>query len=80
MNDKLQRFLENLLPFLVSGIGIALVIGIFIMFSYVLIWGILIGVILWLVSLVKGLLFTSASSHKKPTKAKGRIIEHNEKD
>ncbi|MCC5016276.1 MULTISPECIES: hypothetical protein [Legionella] len=76
MNEKLQRLLENIVPFLMLGIAIALVIGLFIMFSYVLIWGLLIGGILWAISFVKSYFFPSNT----PTKTEGRVIEHNDKD
>lgn len=76
MNEKLQRLLENIVPFLMLGIAIALIIGLFIMFSYVLIWGLLIGGILWAVSFVKSYFFSSNT----PTKTEGRVIEHNDKD
>ncbi|HHF7344320.1 hypothetical protein [Legionella feeleii] len=77
MNEKLQRLLENIVPFLMLGIAIALVIGLFIMFSYVLIWGLLIGGILWAISFVKSYFFPSSNT---PAKTEGRVIEHNDKD
>lgn len=76
MNEKLHGFLQQLIPFLILGISIALVIGLFIMFSYVLVWGLLIGGILWVIALVKSYLFPSNTSNE----TKGRIIEHNDKD
>ncbi|WED43211.1 hypothetical protein [Legionella cardiaca] len=76
MNEKFDRLLQQLIPFLIAGIAIALVIGLFIMFSYVLIWGLVIGGVLWLIYFVKNLLFPV----KKEEPAKGRIIEHNDKD
>ncbi|MDI9819199.1 MULTISPECIES: hypothetical protein [unclassified Legionella] len=76
MNEKLRHLLQPLIPFLIIGIAIALVIGLFILFSYVLVWGLIIGGILWLAALVKSYLFPS----RKPADAKGRIIEHQDKD
>ncbi len=70
MNEKLQRLLENIVPFLMLGIAIALVIGLFIMFSYVLIWGLLIGGILWAISFVKSYFFPVMC----PQKAKGELL------
>ncbi|WP_133130410.1 hypothetical protein [Legionella yabuuchiae] len=76
MDKKLQNILEQLIPFIILGIGIALAIGLLIMFSYVLVWGIVIGGIIWLVYFVKSYFFPSHS----PKKKNGRIIEHNDKD
>ena len=81
MNEKLQRFLENIIPFFMLGIAVALVVGLVIMFSYVLVWGILIGAILWVASFIKSYLFPN----KSPTspieiKTKGRIIEHDKNE
>jgi len=70
MNDKLQRFIEHLVPFLILGVAIALVIGLFIMLSYVLVWGLLIGGVLWLISFIKDK-FTKPEDKKH----KGRIID-----
>lgn len=79
MNEKLQKTLENIVPFFLIGIAVALVIGLFIMFSYVLVWGIIIGGFLWAGNFVKNLFF----SHKSPpvtTKKRGRVIEHEDRD
>lgn len=75
MNDKLQKILENLIPFFVLGVAIALVIGLLFMFSYLLIWGLIIGGILWLASLAKEYLFPAATDKK----SQGRVIEHDDK-
>lgn len=81
MNSKLERLLGNLIPFLIIGITIALAIGLFIMFSYVLMWGLLIGGILWVLYSIKNLIFSHQNRSKTPVKTKkGRIIEHNDQD
>ncbi|ARG96455.1 hypothetical protein [Legionella micdadei] len=79
MNGKVERIFQNLIPFLILGIAIALVIGLFIMFSYVLMWGFLIGSVMWAIYSVKNFLFPRQVS-KPPVKTKGRIIEHNDRD
>lgn len=76
MNKTLQQLLAQLIPFIMLGIGIALAIGLLIMFSYVLVWGILIGGVIWLIYVVKNYLFPTPSREKK----KGRVIEHDDKD
>ncbi len=73
MDDKLQRLLGQLVPFIIVGIGIALAIGLLIMFSYALMWGVLIGCIIWLIALIKQALFPSKN---KASSQEGRIIEH----
>ncbi|WP_028388192.1 hypothetical protein [Legionella fairfieldensis] len=79
MNEKLQKFLENILPFLIIGTAIALITGLFIMLSYVLFWGLLIGAVLWFFSWVKS--FFAVKNDNSPTRTtKGRIIEHSDKD
>lgn len=75
MNDKLQKILETLVPFVVLGMAIALFIGLLFMFSYILVWGLLIGGALWLVAVVKSYLFPNESASKE----KGRVIEHDDK-
>ncbi|STX30018.1 Uncharacterised protein [Legionella beliardensis] len=75
MNNRLNYFFQTLIPFLIIGIAIAMLVGLLIMFSYILVWGILIGGILWLASIVKNFLFPK----RVISKTDGRIIEHNEK-
>ncbi|MCA0402567.1 MAG: hypothetical protein LCH30_02095 [Proteobacteria bacterium] len=78
MNDKLQKLLESLVPFLILGFAAALVISLFIMLSYVLVWGLLIGAVLWGLYSIKNYLFPGETA--KPIKShKGRIIEHDDK-
>lgn len=75
MNDKLEKIFENLVPFIVIGVGIAIVIGLLFMFFYVAIWGVVIGGILYLAALAKQYFFPSESTKKE----QGRIIEHDDK-
>lgn len=75
MNDKMQKIVENLIPFVMIGVGIALFIGLLFMFFYVAIWGLVIGGVLWLATLAKQYLFPDKSA----TKAEGRVIEHDDK-
>ncbi len=75
MNDKVKLLLETLIPFIILGVSIALLLGLLIMFSYVLMWGLLIGGGLWLISVAKQYLFPSQLEKKE----QGRIIEHDDK-
>ncbi|HAU1836680.1 TPA: hypothetical protein JBJ69_02810 [Legionella pneumophila] len=75
MSDKVQKLIENIVPFIVIGVGIAIVVALLFMFFYVAIWGVIIGGILWLGALAKEYFFPSKSSKKE----QGRIIEHDDK-
>jgi hypothetical protein len=72
MDNKLQKLFEQLIPFIILGISIALVVGLFIMLSYVLVWGFIIGGVIWLTVMIKNYFFKTKSSDK------GRVIEHDE--
>jgi len=76
MNTKLQRVLGQLIPLLILGFTIAFFIGLLVVFSYLLLWGFIIGATLWVALLIKSYLFPKPS----PKKSSGRIIEHDEKD
>ena len=77
MNKKLQDIFEPIFPFIVLGIAIALLIGVFIMLSYVVLWGIVLGVIVWLAVSIKHYFFPPK---KTLVKHKGQIIEHEKDD
>ncbi|MFJ1269396.1 hypothetical protein ACD661_12585 [Legionella lytica] len=81
MNNKFQvpKIFETLIPFIIAGIAIALFVGLLFMFSYVVIWGLIIGGTLWLISVVKELLFPSSKKTTIVKKTQGRIIEHDDK-
>ncbi|MGL5741349.1 MAG: hypothetical protein ACRCXC_01765 [Legionella sp.] len=82
MNNKFpfEKIFENLVPFIVAGIAIALLLGVLFMFSYILIWGIILGGFLWLVATIKQLLFPKPSTKTEIIqKNQGRIIEHDDK-
>jgi hypothetical protein len=75
MNDKLRKIFENLIPFILVGIAIALFIGLLLMFFYIAVWGLIIGGVLWLGTLAKQYLFPDKSFKKE----KSRVIEHEDK-
>lgn len=74
MNKNLEHILENLVPYLVAGIAIALTIGLLFIFFHVVLWGIVIGGVLWLAVFIKSYFFPDASKKKE----EGRIIEHDD--
>lgn len=75
--NRFQKIIEQITPFLLLGIGIAFAIGMLILFFYVLVWGILIGGIIWLAYFIKNYFFPA---NKPKTRTKGRIIEHDDND
>ena len=82
MPPSMKQFLQQLPPFILVGISIALGVGIFIVFSYVLIWGFLIGAILWganlLIQYLKSanIIPNKTQVNKSSQASKGRIIDH----
>ncbi len=74
MNEKLKQMLGQLPTFIILGIAIALLIGLFVMLSYVVVWGLLLGGVIWLIVMLKNYLFPPPSSEKND----GRIIEHDD--
>lgn len=77
MSEKLQKIFENLIPFILIGVAIALFIGLLFMFFYIAVWGIIIGGVLWLIALVKQYLFPDDTV--KTEESSGRVIEHDDK-
>ncbi|WP_419419523.1 hypothetical protein ACNVED_13585 [Legionella sp. D16C41] len=75
MSNKVNYILQTLIPFLIIGIAIAMLIGLLILFSYILVWGIFVGAILWLAAIIKNFLFPK----KVTSNSDGRIIEHDDK-
>ena len=81
MPSSIKHLLQQLPPFILIGISIALGVGIFIVFSYVLIWGILIGALLWganfFVQYLKSKNIIPSKNNAKKS-SQGRIIDHDE--
>jgi hypothetical protein len=75
MNNKIQQMLAQIPSFLVLGIAIALIVGLFIMLSYVLIWGVFLGGIIWIAMVIKNFLFPRLTNKKE-----GRILDHDDKE
>lgn len=74
MNNKFKQMLEQLPTFIILGIAVAMIIGLFIMLSYVLVWGLLLGAIIWLVVMIKNYFFPAPLQGKH----EGRVIEHDD--
>lgn len=81
MNDRLPRSFGQLFlklgPCILIGIAIAFAICLIIFFYYVVLWGIFLGVMIWVVNFIKRHLF----SHKpNDTNETGRIIDYEKTD
>jgi hypothetical protein len=78
MPQPLKHLFQQLPPFILFGVSIALAIGVFVVFSYVLIWGLLIGAVLWGINFLVQYCRTLMSQppQNKATHSKGRIIDH----
>ncbi|MBS0358828.1 MAG: hypothetical protein JSS53_06145 [Proteobacteria bacterium] len=74
MSRRLETFFENIMPFVIIGVSIALSILAIIVFAYVFIWGLIIGLLLFSVAYIKERFFTKHKPHEKTA----RIIEHDE--
>ncbi|KTC92468.1 hypothetical protein OQJ18_10600 [Fluoribacter dumoffii] len=82
MSDKFPfgKIFDNLIPFIVAGVAIALFLGLLFVFSYVLVWGLLIGGLLWLIATIKEYLFPRRQAKTEVIKkSQGRIIEHDDR-
>lgn len=75
MNNKLARVLGQLLPYIIAGIAIISAIGLLILFYYIVIWGIVVGLFLWLVAFIKQRFFRQRQSIQP---RKGRIINYDQ--
>ena len=80
MNDRIQHVFRQLLiaivPYIVIGIAITFIIGLFILSYYLFLWGLIIGFTLWLCALIKRYFFTQKQPKYPVKKTKGRIIDH----
>lgn len=74
----MKRTLDSLLAFLFLGMGIVALIAGIILFSYLLLYGAIVGVILFIILWFKEKFFPAKKIRStKPTK-QGRIIEHDD--
>lgn len=76
MNNKFDKILQSILPFIAFGVMIAISVVLFIFFSYLLIWGIIIGFFIWVFAIIRSY-FSSPKPKNKPKK--GRVIEHEDR-
>ncbi len=72
-----KNLLSKLVPFLVLGVMLVILVVGLILLSYLLIWGALVGLVLFFIAFIKEKFFPSRQLTKvnKP----GRIIDHDKK-
>lgn len=78
MKNTVEKVLEKFAPFAAIGIAIVLVISVLIIFSYIFLWGLIVGALVWVAAIVKRY-FSTKNTNPKVVKSKSKIIEH-EKD
>lgn len=71
----MSNFLARLMPFVLLGIAIVILAFGVILLTYLLIFGVLVGMVLFLVSWLKTKLFPSKQLKSKQSQT-GRIIDH----
>lgn len=76
MNSSLSHILRALIPYFLLGMSIAFLIGICILLSYVLFWGVIIGVVLWFIVRIKAFFHTTTVPSKHSST--GRVFEHHD--
>ena len=77
MKTQFNRMLEKFVPFLVVGISLVSVFALMILFSYLFIWGLIVGGVIWLATLIKQHFGRHASQNTiHSSHRQGRIIEH----
>lgn len=72
----MRPFFARLLPFLFLGILIVIFAVGLIIFSYLLIFGALVGLVLFIVMSIKEWLFRKKNNYPTPTTKKGRTYDH----
>ncbi len=68
-----NKFTQQLPAFIVFGIALALLMGLFVVFAYVIFWGIVLGAVLWVCVLIASYFQKTDTPSKK-----GRIIDYDE--
>lgn len=77
MNIKILHLWGKLTPFLILGLFFTITLGLLAMLSYLLIWGLVVGFTVWVITLIKKSLFSPTKiKTNSPPKKEGRIIEH----
>lgn len=74
MRNPTPKLMEQIIPFIILGIILAVGVWLFIVLSYVVLWGLLFGGLLWVGYFLKNYFFPN----KHTTSQSGRVIEHDD--
>lgn len=72
----MKNLLLKIIPFLFLGMMLVILVVGFILLSYLLIWGAIVGLILFIITWVREKLFPSKELTKTDKPKSGRIIDH----
>ena len=78
MSNKSKQFISQFLPYIFVGVRLAVFVARAIILSYVLIWGLIVGTILFIIAAIKNKFFNKKPAANDPEQPQGRIIEHDE--
>ena len=78
MKNTIKRLIDAILPFILLGVAVAIFIALFVFFSVILFWGLVIGTVIYLVSVIKNKFFPNKSRRQQSQQHAGRIIEHDD--
>ena len=75
----MKNLLAKILPFLFLGIMLVILVVGFILLSYLLIWGAIVGLVLFVIAWIREKLFPSRQLTKTTKPKSGRIIDHDDR-
>ncbi len=76
---NIEQVINRIAPFFVIGIGVAFIVFMIFVLSYVVFWGAIIGALLYIGFYIKETFFASKSIFpQKKTKHRPRIYEHDD--
>jgi hypothetical protein len=74
----MKRIVDNLLAFVFLGMGIVALVAGLILFSYLLLYGAIVGIILFVILWFKEKFFPNKKIQSKRPTQQGRIIDHDD--
>lgn len=74
MHKSVPKIFDRVMPFLIMGFTVAFLIAALVFLSYILLWGVLIGLVLFAINYIRQRFFAKADNGEQS----GRIIEHDD--
>lgn len=75
----MKNLLSKLVPFIFLGVLLVVLVAGFILLSYLLIWGAIVGLVLFVIAWIREKLFPSKQLTQTEKPKSGRIIDHDDK-